>query len=212
MHVWLDVMIIALIASTSLLISVRFILSAVYWLAFQSLVLSVLTLVFGLAAHQPELLWIASLTLLIKAMLIPLILRRALARIGLRRQAELALRRETLIGGVIAMWLIGYYVTPATPSLVGSHMFLSVAIGMLLSGVLVMITHQKAMMQGIGLIVIENGLFLAALSTSLGMPLLVDVGIFMDVFVVVLLIALLTVQIEELFASTNLARLRRLRG
>jgi len=212
MQLWVDLLTVALIGSTSWLIAVRYVVSAVKWLSFQSFVLALFTAALAFQTHRVELYWIALLTLVVKAGVIPGILYLTLQKVGPRRQAQIAASRDKLILGVLAMWLVGYYVTPVTTALGGNHIFLSVAIGMLLSGVLVMITHQKAMMQGIGLIVIENGLFLAALSTSLGMPLLVDIGIFVDVLVVVILIALLTLRMDEQFSSMHIEKLRRLRG
>lgn len=212
MSSWVDVLTVALVGSTSWLIAVRYIASAVKWLSFQSAVLALFTFALAAETHRPDLYWIASLTLIVKAAFIPAILYQALRKVGLDRQAEIVTGRDRLMLGVLAMWLIGYYVTPDSNGLGGHHLFLSVAIGMLLSGMLVMITHQKAMMQGIGLIVIENGLFLAALSTGLGMPFLVDIGIFLDVLVVVVLIATLTLRMDEQFSSMNIEKLRRLRG
>lgn len=212
MKLWIDLLTMALIGSTSWLIAVRYIATAIKWLSFQSLMLALFTSALAFTSHHVELYGIALLTLLIKAGIIPTILYRTLKRVGIDRQAELVMGRDKLFLGVLAMWLIGYYVTPADAAMGGSHVYLAIAIGMLLSGVLVMITHQKAMMQGIGLIVIENGLFLAALSTSLGMPLLVDLGIFADVLVVVILIALLTLRMNDHFASMHIEKLRRLRG
>ncbi|MCY0876422.1 MAG: hydrogenase [Firmicutes bacterium] len=207
-----DVLSAALIVSTSWLIAVRYIASAVKWLSFQSLMLALMTSAIAYETHRVELYWIALLTLVIKAWIIPMILYRVLKRVGINRQAQIVASRDKLILGVLIMWIIGYYVIPTGNVLGGSHIFLAVSIGMLLSGVLVMVTHQKALMQGMGLIVIENGLFLAALSTSLGMPLLVDIGIFIDVLVVVILIAFLTLRMDEEFSSMHIGKLRRLRG
>jgi len=212
MQAWFDFLTIALIGSTSWLIAVRYIASAIRWLSFQSVMLALYTFALAVQSGHPELYWIAVATLLVKAWLIPYILYRALRHVGVDRQAEKAFGRDLLIVGVLAMWLIGYYVTPQLDAAQGPNLYLSVAIGMLLSGVLIMITHQKAMMQGIGLIVIENGLFLAALSTSLGMPFMVDIGIFLDVLVIVVLIAALTLRMDEQFSSMNIEKLKRLRG
>lgn len=207
-----DILTVALVGSTGWLIAARYIATAIKWLSFQSVMLALFTFALAAATRRPELYWIAGLTLAVKAICIPVILHRALRRVGLDRQAETVTGRDRLILGVLAVWLVGYFVTPDIASLGGHRLYLSVAIGMLLSGVLVMITHQKAMMQGIGLIVIENGLFLAALSTSLGMPVLVDLGIFFDVLVIVVLIATLTLRMDEHFSSMHIEHMRRLRG
>jgi len=86
------------------------------------------------------------------------------------------------------------------------------AVSMLLIGLFVMITHKKAIMQGIGLIIIENGLFLLALSTALGMPFIVEIGIFLDVLVSVILISILNYRMDQTFRSISTDWLRKLKG
>ncbi len=212
MDFWLDVTVVALMVSTSWIIAIRYISSGIKWLSFQSLMLSLLTGVLAVETGRTDLFVIAVLTLLVKAIAIPYILYRTLRAVGVDRQAEKTFGRDRLIIAVLAMWAIGYYVTPDFGLGYGHNVYLSVAIGMLLSGVLIMITHKKALMQGIGLIVIENSLFLAALSTSFGMPFLVDIGIFLDVLVIVVLISALSFRMDELLSSMSIEKLRRLKG
>ena len=207
-----DILTVALIGSTSWLIAVRYIASAIRWLSLQSFLLALFTAAIALTAHKPDLYWIAGITLVIKAIAIPAILYRVMQRVGLDRQTQTIAGRDRLMLGVLGMWLIGYYVTPHITMAAGHKPYLPVAVGMLLSGVLVMIVHEKTIMQGIGLIVIENGLYLAALSTSFGMPFLVDIGISLDVLVIVLLMAILTLRMDEQFSSMHIDKLRRLRG
>ncbi|MCI0182297.1 MAG: hydrogenase [Acidibacillus sp.] len=212
MNVWLDVTAIALMISTSLIIAIRYISSGIKWLSFQSLMLSFLTGALAIETGRTDLFVIAVLTLIIKAIIIPYILFRTLQAVGVERQAEKSFGRDRLMIAVLAMWAIGYYVTPDFGQGNGHNVYLSIAIGMLLSGVLIMITHKKALMQGVGLIVIENSLFLAALSTSFGMPFLVDIGIFMDVLVIVVLISALSFRMDELLSSMSIEKLKRLKG
>lgn len=212
MHVWLDSLTIALIASTSFIIAVRYISSAIKWLAFQSFSLGLFTLAMAGQTHGADLYVVAGLTVVVKAAVIPLALHRTLRKVGIDRQAAAIAARGPLVIGVLVMWVLGYFVTPQMSAPSVHTVFLSVAIGMLLCGTLIMITHHKAMMQGIGLIVMENSLFLAALATSLGLPLIVDIGIFADVIVVVALIVVFTLRMDEYFASMHTRALRRLRG
>ncbi|PWI57418.1 hydrogenase [Sulfoacidibacillus thermotolerans] len=212
MDFWLDVTAMALMVSTSWIIAIRYILSGIKWLSFQSFMLSLLTAVLAIETGRTDLFVIAAITLAVKAIAIPYILYRTLKAVGIDRQAEKSFGRDRLIIAVLAMWAIGYYVTPDLGLGSGHNLYLSISIGMLLSGVLIMITHNKALMQGVGLIVIENSLFLAALSTSFGMPFLVDIGIFLDVLVVVVLIAALSFRMDELLSSMSIEKLRRLKG
>ena len=75
-----------------------------------------------------------------------------------------------------------------------------------------MINRRKALTQVLGLLSLENGLLLAAISLTYGMPLIVEVGILFDVLVAGLLLAILIYRISETFDSIDVARLSRLRG
>ena len=81
-----------------------------------------------------------------------------------------------------------------------------------LIGFFMMINRRKALTQVLALLSLENGLFLAAISLTYGMPLIVEVGIFFDVLVAVMVLAILVYRIRETFDSMDVSRLSRLRG
>jgi hydrogenase-4 component E len=89
---------------------------------------------------------------------------------------------------------------------------LPVAIALFLIGFFMMINRRKALTQVLALLSLENGLFLAAISLTYGMPLIVEVGIFFDVFVAAMILVILVYRIRETFDSMDVNRLRRLRG
>jgi hydrogenase-4 component E len=74
-----------------------------------------------------------------------------------------------------------------------------------------MITRKKAITQVIGLLVMENGLFMAAISITYGMPLIVELGIFFDVLVAVLIMGVFVFRIQGTFDTLDTSFLRRLR-
>ncbi|MCL6592746.1 MAG: hypothetical protein K6T31_02105, partial [Alicyclobacillus sp.] len=189
------------------------IVSAIKVLSVQSLLLAAMVVSVARATGLSELYVVAALTVMVKAVGIPWILWFTLRRIGLERATESLLTRELSVVFGVALVMVGYLVTrhSGLPEPLGPP-FLSIALGMILIGLFIMCTHQKAMMQGIGLVVMENGLFLGALSTTYGMPSLVDIGVFLDVFVVMVLISLLTYRIDRIFRSTHTEHLRKLRG
>ena len=75
-----------------------------------------------------------------------------------------------------------------------------------------MINRRKALTQVLALLSLENGLFLAAISLTYGMPLIVELGIFFDVLVAVMILAILVYRIRETFDSMDVSRLSRLKG
>jgi len=91
------------------------------------------------------------------------------------------------------------------------HNTLAVAIALFLIGFFTMLNRRKALTQVLGLLSLENGLFLAAISLTYGMPLVVELGIFFDVLVAVLILGVLVSRIREAFDSMDVSKLRKLR-
>ena len=86
------------------------------------------------------------------------------------------------------------------------------AISLFLIGFFMMINRRKALTQVLALLSLENGLFLAAISLTYGMPLIVELGVFFDVLVAVMVLGILVYRIRETFESMDVSRLRRLRA
>jgi hydrogenase-4 component E len=75
-----------------------------------------------------------------------------------------------------------------------------------------MVFRMKAIAQIVGLLVMENGLFLIANAVSGGMPFFVEIAIFFDVFVSVLIMAFFMQRINKLFTHIDVNKLSRLKG
>ncbi|HRU11707.1 MAG TPA: hydrogenase, partial [Methanomassiliicoccales archaeon] len=74
------------------------------------------------------------------------------------------------------------------------------------------ISRRKAMTQMVGLLMMENGLFLGIISTTYGMPLIVEIGIFFDVLMAVLIMGIFAYRINQTFETLDTTFMRRLRG
>jgi hydrogenase-4 component E len=75
-----------------------------------------------------------------------------------------------------------------------------------------MITRRKAITQVIGLLFMENGLFLAGFSLTYGMPIIIELGVLFDMLMGVIILGIFAVQIKRTFASSNLDNLTILKG
>jgi hydrogenase-4 component E len=76
-----------------------------------------------------------------------------------------------------------------------------------------MFNRRKAITQVLALLTIENGVMLAAVAlTSYGMPMVVELGIFFDVMVAVMVLGILVYRIRENFASMDVSKLSQLKG
>ncbi len=209
-----SVLSVVLVMSTLGLVWIKKIISGIKILSVQSFLLSMIAFVVARETHITDLYIMALLTLILKAILIPAVLYYTMKKIDIKREAEKLVGREFSLLAAVGTLLIGYYVTRKMVFSIQSvaHVYLPISISMLLIGLFIMLTHKKAIMQGIGLIVMENSLFLIALVTTYGMPFLVDIGVFLDVFVAVILISMLTHRIDRTFHSTHTDLLRKLKG
>jgi hydrogenase-4 component E len=185
----------------------------------QSFLLALIAGTIAVFNGAPHIFIAAVLTLLVKAILVPILLVRLAERLEIRREIEpiLNVPFSVMISG--GLTLLGYIVadsfyhpeqTPG-PAAMG-HNTLAVAISLFLIGFFMMINRRKALTQVLALLSLENGLFLAAISLTYGMPLIVELGILFDVLVAAMVLGILVYRIRETFESINVSRLRRLRG
>jgi hydrogenase-4 component E len=89
---------------------------------------------------------------------------------------------------------------------------LAAAVALILTGAFLMVTQGKALMQIVGLLVLENGIFLAALTTTFGMPLIIEIGVFFDLLIGILIMGLFAFRIRGTFDHLDVTKLRSLRG
>ena len=189
--------------------------TAIALIALQGVLLGVATGAAALAEHHWRA-WVAfAVALGVKAVAIPLILRFVLGRLTLRREVEVVVPVKLAFPMGVGLALIAYRVAaPFTrgdlPG-VDSRNAVPAAIALLLLGLFTMITRKKALSQVIGLVTMENGLYLAAVTATRGLPLVVEIGVAMDVLTGVALMGLVTHEMHQLFATTNTDRLSSLR-
>ncbi|MCF6093066.1 hydrogenase [Microaerobacter geothermalis] len=210
----LDILSLLLLIASVLILQVKKISSAVKLLSFQSVILAFLAGMMAYLTDISHLFIIAILTLLIKALVIPYILLHTIIKIDIKREVERFMGRQATLLAAFILVILGYYVTSRLelPTGESTGQFLPASIILILHGAYTMITHKKAIMQGIGLITIENGLFLLAMTLTYGMPMFVELGIFFDLLIAVIIIGLLSYRINTTFESLNTDKLQNLKG
>ena len=196
----------------------RWLVSSIRIFAVQSSLLAAIAGIIAYFNHASHIYIVALLTLILKAGLLPWLLERLVKRIGIRREIEPLINAplSILIAGCLT--LVGYVVAasfyhPEETSVQAAlgHNTLAVAIALFLIGFFTMLNRRKALTQVLGLLSLENGLFLAAISLTYGMPLIVELGIFFDVLVGVMVLGILVFRIREAFDSMDVSKLRKLR-
>jgi hydrogenase-4 component E len=93
----------------------------------------------------------------------------------------------------------------------GVSRVLPASIAMIMIGLFIMIARKKALTQLIGLLTMENGLFLAGLAITYGMPMIVEIGIFFDILMAALILGVFMYRINRTFESISMDTLRSLR-
>jgi len=207
-----------LAAATMLLLSFamlsqRRVLSLVNLFVAQGLTLASSTLVVAYTTGHTELYVSALFTIVIKVIVLPVVLHRLIRRLSLQWDTETMVNLPTIL--LIGLGLVIFAFGLAQPiSQLGSTITrstLGIAIAVVMLSFLMMITRRKALTQVVGFLAMENGLFFAATSATYGMPMVVELGILLDVLVATFVFGIFFFQIREQFDSLDLHHLEALK-
>ena len=195
------------------MISQRRILSLVHLYTTQGVTLVLATLTVAYLAGQPHLYASAAITLALKVFLIPILLHRVIDRLDVRWDVEplINIPLTMLIGIVLVVFAFNLALPIAQLSASIARSTLGIALACVLLSFMMMIVRAKAIPQVIGFLAMENGLFFAATAATNGMPMLVELGIGLDVLVGALILGVFMFQIREQFDTLDLGHLERLR-
>jgi hydrogenase-4 component E len=195
------------------MLSQRRILSLIYLFAWQGLVLAVSTTVVAYSTHQPHLYYSAFLTLVLKAFLLPWILHRLIIRLNIKWDVETMINVPTTMLAGIALVIFAFNLAAPISQLADTitRSTLGIAMASVLLSFLMMITRRKAVAQVVGFLAMENGLFFAATSATYGMPMVVELGIALDVLVGTFIFGIFFFQIRETFDSLDIKNLEKLK-
>jgi hydrogenase-4 component E len=181
---------------------------------YQSFCLFLATLVMAAQEGRVDLYIIAGLLFIIKVSAIPQFLYYIIKRLKVKEDIGLFINSQLslfwALGFTYLSWLFAQRLVYLDTGV--SVIILTVAFFMVLSGVFLMILRMTALAQIIGLLVMENGLFLVASTVSGGMPFFVEIAIFFDVFVSVVIMGFFVYRINKLFTHIDVNKLSRLKG
>jgi hydrogenase-4 component E len=181
--------------------------------AVQSYVLALLSALIAIYSGSLELIGVGVALAVIKGMVIPRVLNRAVLNIGLQRVATpyLATAPALMVSGVLT--IIAFYVM--TPIAASNPLPTAEAIPLAFAGVLVgffiMVNRRRAVTQILGFLMLENGIFLLALLATYGVPFIVEMGVFLDVLVAVLIMEVFVYRIKDNFDSIDVGQLGKLK-
>ena len=204
----------AVLGTAFLLIMCRDLAGQVRLFAVQSLTLAILAAIVAAFAGSIELIGVALALALLKVFVIPRVLNRAVTKIGLQRAAAPYLGTPATLVVCGSLVVIAFYVM--APVAASNPLPTADAIPLAFAGVLigffVTVNRRRALTQILGFLMMENSIFLLALLATYGVPFIVEMGVFLDVLVAVLIMKVFIYRIKENFDSIEVDQLGRLKG
>jgi len=195
------------------MLSQRRVMALVTLFAWQGAALATSTAIVAWSTDQHHLYYSAALTLVLKVIAMPWYFYRLIRKLNVTRVVEPMINIPTtmLIGIVLVIFAFNLALPISELSGTVTRSTLGIAMAIVLLSFLMMITRTKAIPQVIGFLAMENGLFFAATSATYGMPLVVELGVALDVLIGVFVLGIFIFQIRETFDSLDLKHMEKLR-
>lgn len=179
----------------------------------QSLVLSVTFALIGYFGHDRELYIIAVVLLALKVFIIPWYLNRLQTRVGAEREAQPYVNVATslIVAGLLVMLACAITRPLVMVSKLPTRGAIPLAVGLIFVGLFVIVSRRKALTQIVGFLVLENGIALLAALCTYGIPLIVELGVFLDVLMGFLVMQIIVYHISDTFESIDVEQLSQLK-
>ncbi len=150
-------------------------------------------------------------TIIFKTLLIPLFMKNIIRRNGITREAEPFVPNFVSLL-VITLLIVGSFLGASTIDIGSMNMvFFVVAVSTVFVGLFIIISRKKIITHVMGYLVIENGIFIMSLAVGNEMPMLVNSGILLDIFVSILVLGIFINKIGDIFKETDVEQLNQLR-
>ena len=186
---------------------------AIYAVSAQAVLLGIAGGVLGAATGNIDLWVIAGITIVVKAILLPWLLIRVVKRINIGREIEPVIPINVTLLFAAGIVVLAFHLSASLggvrQAITGNA--LPVGIALILLGVLVMASRRKALVQMVGLFASENGIFFTAMAISQGMPLIIEIGVILDVVLGALVMGIFVLRVRS-SVDTDIADLESLKG
>jgi hydrogenase-4 component E len=181
--------------------------------AWQSLSLAAVAVTTGWFGRDRELYLVAGLIVLLKGIAIPRLLVRMNRRLQTGRELTPYVNTATSLVVAALLVLFGYAIMRpvVAASQLPTRAAMPLAMGLVLVSLFVLVSRKNALTQVIGFLMLENGLALLAILGTYGIPLIVELGVFLDVLMGFLVMQIVVYRIHETFDTLDVDRLDRLR-
>jgi hydrogenase-4 component E len=202
----------ALLLTSVLMVWRHSLLASIRLLALQGMALAALVAAIGVQESQAELLAVSLLILAVKGLGLPWVLARRSKATTRTTDESPRLNPTAALLSVTLLTILAYVVSSRLVGLGASVPAHAAPIGlaMVLIGFLLLVTRRRARSQLIGFLLLDNGIATIAFLTSGGVPLLLELGVSLDVLLVVLILYVFAGRMSNKFGSTDIDQLREL--
>lgn len=218
MSSYIELLSVLILLSAFLLISCKKITSYIKMFRLQSLLIAIGALGVGIEnfiAHgHIDIIVVTIIMIVLKIFYIPNTLNKLYENVEHIVEKDFFGNIPILVMSCIGLVMVVYYGLKEVLGGESGVVYLEMVelVSVVLIGIVFMISRKKAIGQIIGFLVVENGIFAVALFQTGGVPLIVDLGIFIDLLTGVLIMGLMVFKINKQFESTNINKMRNLRG
>jgi hydrogenase-4 component E len=209
----IDILAVLMLMTTIMLIGTSRLKTCIWAYAFRSFILTVASGLIACFSGIHHIYITTAITLALKVIVIPGFLFYIVKKINIREELESYVSYTVSLLLACGIILIAFYSTQNIIQSENTFMrhCLPIALSITLLGFFVMISRKQAITQILGLITMEDGMFFAALSTSYGMPLIVELGLFFDILVSVIIMGIYVYRLKESFDTIDTDFLRELK-
>ncbi len=191
----------------------RRMLGLVHVFALQGLFLTLSTALVAYITGAHHLYISALIAFGLKVIFIPYLLHRLIHKLKVHREVEPLIKLPaTMMLGIVIV-IFSYYMTATvgSASTLVTRSTIALAMSTVMLGLLMMITRKKAITQTIGFLALDNGLIFMTTSMTYGMPLVVELGIALDVLIAAVIFGIFFLHIDSTFETMDLKELESLR-
>jgi hydrogenase-4 component E len=198
---WLDAILVLLVLSSFWLLGSSRLQACIQAVAFQGILLGLIPLFAEWPDITLRIAVVAIASTLIKAVVLPAFLRRAVREANVRNEVDPMVGFTTSLLLGIGLWGLAMYIAgPLTLPNV-SPLLVPVAIFTVMCGLLLIVSRNTAIMQVIGYLALENGIYAFGWAFAVEEPLLVEMGVLLDVFVAVFVMGIAIYHLSREFDS-----------
>lgn len=180
-------------------------------LAFQGVLLFGIAFIELIEINTVNLVFVLLETIVFKTIAIPVFLRRVIRRNQIKREAEPFVSNFVSVVIITAIILISFLLSNTLHDEHLQKMFFVVAISSLFTGMYIIASRRKIITHVMGYLIIENGVFILSLAVGNEMPMLVNTGILLDIFVSVLLLGIFVNKIGDVIKEQDVDYLSNLK-